>query len=231
MKKGKKIAIVVLIVLAIIYFGVKGFLLWSLPSSQSFLNKSETIEAFNKKDAITIKKTISSEEDYFYYEGLKIRNDFEIFDKEHNVYKIKNTDIRVVFDKHPIDDLVTYVKEEVKNMGMYYDLTKDLEKNNINTDYKLYEYLYESLNPRLNLFSSINKFRKAHAVDLAAMLVTVGFNKFTLINGDYDGYILQMNGAKEAIINHNNYKYCIRIYGSEYTNESLYNLLSTIIFE
>ncbi len=220
-----------MILLTIVYFGVKGFLLWSLPNSQSFLNKNETIEAFDKKDTITIKRAIPIEENYFYYDDFKIRNDFEIFDEEHKVYKVKNTDIRVVFDKHAIDDLVTYVKEEVKNMGMYYDLTKDLEKNNINTDYKLYEYLFENLNSKLNLFSSINKFRKAHAVDLAAMLVTVGFNKFTLIKGDYEGYILQMNGAKEAILNHNNYKYHIRIYSNEYTDESLYNLLSTIVFE
>ncbi len=142
-----------MILLTIVYFGVKGFLLWSLPNSQSFLNKNETIEAFDKKDTITIKRAIPIEENYFYYDDFKIRNDFEIFDEEHKVYKVKNT--------------------------------KKKKKNNINTDYKLYEYLFENLNSKLNLFSSINKFRKAHAVDLAAMLVTVGFNKFTLIKGDY----------------------------------------------
>lgn len=238
MKKGKKIAIVVvLIVLAIIYFGVKGFLLWSVSNRMS----SESIEikeAFANKDTIIIKSTNHKEEDYFSYEELKIRNDFEIFDKEHNVYTIKNTDIKVVFNKTPIDDLVTYVKEEVKNMGMYYDLTKDLEKNNIDTDFKLYEYLLDNLEPKLNLFSSINKFRKFHAVDLALTLIMSSCNKLTLIDGDYEGYISQYNGQKRVVIYHKNDSYSMNIYSGrvdiyndEYSDEKLYDLLSTIIFD
>lgn len=238
MKKGKKIAIVVvLIVLAIIYFGVKGFLLWSVPHRMS----SESIEikeAFANKDTIIIKSTTQNTEDYFSYEGLKIRNDFEVFDEKYHVYTIKGTDIRVVFDKQPIDHFVNYVKEEVKNMGMYYDLTKDLEKNNIDTDFKLYEYLLENSEPKLNLFSSINKFRKFHAVDLALTLVMDGCNKLTLINGDYEGYISQYNAQKRVEIYHNGYNYSMNIYSGrvdiyngEYSDEKLYDLLSTITFD
>ncbi len=230
MKKGKKIAIIILILIAIIYFGVKAFLLWSIRNQMS-PESTEVKEAFAKKDTIIIKSANHNEEDYFSYDGLKIRNDFEIFDKEHNVYKIKNTDIRVEFDKHPTDYLVTYVKEEVKNMKMHYDLTKDLEKNNVNTDYKLYEYLLENLEPKLNIFSSINKFRKVHAVNLALTLVMNSSNKLTLIDGDYEGYISQINELKRVVIYHNDYSYYINIYSSEYTDEKLYDLLSTITFE
>lgn len=238
MKKGKKIAIVVvLIVLAIIYFGVKGYLLWSVPNRSS-IESIEIKKAFANKDTITIKSTNNEEEDYFSYEGLKIRNDFEIFDKEHNVYTIKNTDIKVVFNKTPIDHLVTYVKEEVKNMGMYYDLTKDLEKNSIDTDFKLYEYLLENSEPKLNLFSSINKFRKFHAIDLALTLIMSSCNKLTLIDGDYEGYISQYNAQKRVVIYHNGYNYSMNIYSGradiyngQYSDEKLYDLLSTITFD
>lgn len=238
MKKGIKITIVVvLIVLAIIYFGVKGYLLWSVPNRSS-IESIEIKKAFANKDTITIKSTNNEDEDYFSYEGLKIRNDFEVFDAEHNVYTIKNTDIKVVFNKTPIDHFVTYVKEEVKNMGMYYDLTKDLEKNNIDTDFKLYEYLLENSEPKLNLFSSINKFRKFHAVDLALFLVMSGCNKLTLINGDYEGYISQYNAQKRVEIYHNGYNYSMNIYSGrvdiyhgEYSDEKLYDLLSTITFD
>ena len=226
MKKGKKIAIIVVIFLAVIYFVVKGVLLWSVPKPQSL--EIETKEAFDKKDTITIKKSISKENDYFSFENLKIRNDFEVFDKEHKVYKIKNTDIRVVFSKKTIDDYVTWVKENSKNMGMYYDLTKDLEKNNIDTDYKLYEYLFKNFDPKLNLFSSINAFRKDHAIKLA---LSFYFDKFTVITGDYDGYICLMNASKAVFINHNNYSYFIHIFSKEYSDEKLYDLLSTIVFE
>lgn len=238
MKKGKKIAIVVvLIVLAIIYFGVKGYLLWSVPNRRS-QEGLQIKEAFANKDTITIQSTNHEEEDYFSYEKLKIRNDFEVFDEKYHVYTINGTDIKVVFDKQTIDHFVNYVKEEVKNMGMYYDLTKELEKNNIDTDFKLYEYLLENSEPKLNLFSSINKFRKFHAVDLALTLVMSSCNKLTLIDGDYEGYISQYNAQKRVVIYHNNYSYSMNIYSGradiyngEYSDEKLYDLLSTITFD
>ena len=226
MKKRKKIAIIILIFLAVVYFGVKGVLLWSVLKPQSF--EIEMKEAFDKRDTIIIKRSISNEDNYFSFENLKIRNDFEPF-YENNVYKIKNTDIRVVFSKEAIDSSVIWVKENSKNMGMYYDLTKDLEKNNIDTNYKLLEYYFKNFNPKLNLFSSINAFRKDHAIKLSG--VSFQFDKFTVITGDYDGYIYQTNASKAVFINHNNYTYFIHILSKEYSDEKLYDLLSTIVFE
>lgn len=233
MKKGIKIVIiVVLVVLIACYIDVKGFCLYVYNNSKFTKDNNDFIweikNAFDNRNYITIKKNQNEENDYFYYEGLKIRNDFE---KSKNIYKLKGTDIAVTFDKYSTLYLVSLVKEDSKKMGLHYDLTKDLEKNNINTNLKLYEYLFNNMNQKVNFFTSVNNIRKAISVNMALLEVSSSFNKMSVINGDYDGYILENNKSKIVVINHNDISYFITIYSNDYSDESLYNLLSTIIFE
>ncbi len=202
MKKHKKmmIILVILLVFVIVYFGAKIILINSLPQvPDSF---KEAITAFQNPKIIEIQKTTETIEDYLTYEDMKIRNDFEPFEYEGQspMYTIKNSDMRVSFDKTPKDYYLTYVKENAKIPNLPYNLTKDLEKHNIKTDYDLYKYLAQNVNNKVSIFSSFNNIKKAHTLYSALALIITNVQKVTLINGDYDGYILETNGNKMAYI-------------------------------
>lgn len=232
-KKRKKVAIWIGICLLIIfYFGVKAFFLYDYTTHRitedSFV--WELKEIFDNRKTVTIKRNLSDREDYFSFEELRMKNVFEEQKEPGKTYKIKDSDSTVTLVRTPIDDLVTLVKKESKNTGLFYDLSEDLAQNSVDTNYKLYSYLFNNLPPKLNIFSSINHFRKAHSVDLATTLALSSFHSFTVLEGDYDGYILQNNKANIITLTHGEYSYTITIYNSTYSEEQVYTLLSTIDF-
>ncbi len=233
MKKGKKkiIILAVLLVLVLVYFGAKIILINSLPKvPDSF---KEAIAAFQNPKTIEIQKTTEPIEDYFTYEDMKIRNDFEPFEYEGQkdaMYTIKNSNLRVSFNKQPKDYYLTYVKENAEIPNLSYDLAKDLEKNNVTTDYDLYQYLIQNVNKKVNIFSSFHSIKRAHTLYNAFVLIITNVQKATLLNGDYEGYILETNGDKIAYIDHNNEHYAIHFWSAGYFDEDLYDLISTIQF-
>ena len=232
MKKSKKkiIILVILLLLVLVYFGVKIILINMIPKT----SLKEEIVAFQNPKTIEIKNTTETIEDYFTYEDMKIRNDFAPFEYEgqkDSMYTIKNNDLRVSIDKQPKDYYLSYVKENAKVPNLPYDLAKDLEKNNITTDYDLYQYLVQNVNNKVNIFSSFNNIKKAHTLYNALGLVITNVQKVTLLNGDYEGYILETNGDKIAYIEHNDENYTIHFWGNGYSDEDLYDLISTIQFE
>ncbi len=234
MKKNKKMMIifVILLVFVIIYFGAKIILINSIPKvPDSF---KEAILVFKNPKTLEIQKTNEIIEDYFTYEDMKLRNDFEPFAYEGQkspMYTIKNSDMRVSFNKEPKDYYLTYVKENAEVSNLFYNLTKDLEKNNIKTDYDLYQYLVQNVNNKVSIFSSFHTIKRAHILYSALTLIITNVQKVTLINGDYEGYILETNGDKIAYIDYNNETYTIHIWSNGYSDEDLSNLISTIQFE
>ena len=212
---GKKLKIILLIILGVLivgYFGAKAFLLFNIPEEDEFIKNVELVK------------------DYLVFKEMKIRNGFDLVNESNNMYKIKNTDIVVAFNKEDIDSLVTYVEKVSKSDGLHYDLTNDLEKNNIDTNFKLYEYFLSNRNLKLNIFSSFNSLRKVHTILGNFSLVFRNIDKVILIDGDYDGYILESGKVKTAFIINDNYLYEITI-NSEYPNSDLINLISTIKFD
>ena len=228
---GKKLKIILLIILGVLvvgYFGAKAFLLLNIPEEDEFIKNVEL--AFKNKETITIKESQEEVKDYLVFKEMKISNNFDLVNEKDSIYKIKNTDIVVAFNKEAIDSLVTYIEKESKNNGLHYDLTKDLEKNNVDTNFKLYEYFLSNRNPKLNIFSSFNSLRKVHSIFGSFSLVFRNIDKVTLIDGDYDGYILESGEVTTAFIINDNYLYEITI-NSEYPNSDLINLISTIKFD
>ena len=231
MKKKKKIIIlVVLILFLIIYFGAKIVLLNTLPNIPDYF--MDVKEAFNNPKTITIHKNTENITDYFTYEDMKIRNDFEKSDQEYeSLYNIKNSDIKITISKEPKNYLLSYVKENSKIPNLNYDLTKDLEKNNVRNDYELYTYLFQNVDKKVNIFSSIHAIKRAHTILGASFIILQDIKKVTLIDGDYEGYIIEKNADKTAYIYHNEESYYLHIWSKDFTDEKLYDLISTINFE
>ncbi len=234
MKKNKKMMIIlgILLVFIIVYFGAKIILLHSIPKvPESF---KEAITVFKNPNTIEIQKTNEVIEDYFTYEDMKLRNDFEPFEYEGQkapMYTIKNSDMHVSFHKEPKDYYLTYVKENAVVPNLPYNLTKDLEKNNIKTDYDLYQYLAKNVNNKVSIFSSFQAIKRVYTLYNVLVLIITNVQNVTLIHGDYEGYILETNNNKIAYIDYKNENYIIHIWSDGYSLEDLSNLISTIQFE
>ena len=232
----KKVIVILLAVLVVVYIGVKGLCFYTYNSGKEFQDYTwEFKKAFDNRETTTIKsKIINNDEEYFYYEGLKIRNDFQELEQSEmgtDSVLFKGNDMSIIISKSLSNEQVTWLKKESKQIGLYYDLSKDLEKNNVNTDLDLYDYIFSNINSKLNLFSSINKIRKTQTINQVAVIMSSNINKFTIISGDYDGYILTRNNMQSIVINHDNDSYSIIISSNSYSQNQLYDLISTIVFE
>ena len=186
------------------------------------------------KKELQSKKT-SLGKDYFTYDGLKIKNEFNLYEENINsnfkVYILKDTNDKVVFNKIPSNEILNLILDISKDNLLSYDLTKEFKNNKINNTYKAYEYLISNAKDDINIFSSINKIRKTQTINFIANSSFANLEKLTLIDGDYDGYILETYGVKEIFINHGEYSYTITIFSLDYSDEQIANLISTIEFE
>ncbi len=230
MKKSVKIILIIFIVLFLIYLGIKIFLVVSFPKENEYPYIENVKKAFNNKETITIKKTNEQIMDYVEFRGLKIRNDFEVADENEHAYKLKDTSIPVFFNINELNSMVTFVEKETSNVGFWYNLKKDFDKNNVDNNFKLYEYLINNYTFKTSIFKSINSIRRDYALILSLNITFPSYNKVTVINGDYKGYILETEGIKIVRIEHGNYEYMIAT-SNEYPDSKLYDVISTIEFE
>ncbi len=230
--KIKKGIIIFAVIVLILYIAAKSFCFYAY-SKRIIQNEDQILELqknIEEKRSVDIYSK-NQPEDTFSYEGLKIKNEFEKLGDNLEAYDIKDTDFKVLFSKKDKKDQIQRVIEESKQDGLYYDLTKDLEKNKVTNDYELYKYLLENINSQPNIFSSINKIRKSIAINVTTSNILSNTNQITLIKGDYDGYIVENDFSKGVFLNHEDAVYGIGIYGQDFKEEDLYELISTISFE
>ena len=236
MKGGKKltktikILIIILIGIVVCYFGTKGFFLYSYNktkiSNDNFIWQVK--DAFDNKGNLTITKKTADK--YFTFNDLKITNVFTKTETE-NLYSLNNSDIKVKFSKENKDALVKTAEEESKNIGFKYDLTNEFAQNNIDNDYKLYEYLLENLNQKLNIFSSINNLKKAQSINLLSEIMSSNYQKITILDGDLDGFIFETKNTINVYIIHQNDCYKMEIFNNNKELTNFTDIISTISFD
>ncbi len=230
MKKSLRIILIILGLLFLIYLGIKIFLVVNFPKENDYPYIEDVKSAFNNKETITINKSKEQVTDYVEFRGLKIRNDFSVVNEKEQAYELKNTSIPVYFSINELNSMVIFVEKESSITGFWYNLKKDFDKNNINTNFKLYEYLINNYTFKTSIFKSINTIRRDYALILSLNLAFPNYKKVTVINGDYKGYILETETIKIVRIEHGNYEYMI-ITSNEYQDSELYDAISTIEFE
>ena len=230
MKKGVKIILIIFIILFLIYLGIKIFLVVSYPKASEYPYIEDVKRAFNNKETVTIKKSNEQITDYVEYKDLKIRNDFSVSKENSQAYYLKGTSIPVFFIRNGLNSMAEFIEKENKSAGFWYNLKKDFDKNNIDTNFKLYEYLINNYTFETSIFKSINTIRRDYAIILSLNIAFPNYNKVTVINGDYNGYILEAEDIKIVKIEHGDYEYMI-ITDTEYPDSQLYDVISTIEFE
>lgn len=250
MKKKTILIISLIIILLVAYFGYKGFNLYYYNINRIATQDFETfVDQFNISNTITLKYKDVQDNDYFEYQNIKIRNDFKEFEELETstsvgtspklVLKDDNNNTTKAFWMGSTDTYVNLLKADKTLFGTEdkkitnSNLTDILEKNNINNDVELFNYISEQKYVKNNIFTSVKKMKENYAIQFMASVIMPTMDSITLIKGDYDGYMFNLkDNMKEVTILKNDKRYVfIFMSKTTLTNEYLTDILSTIVIE
>lgn len=206
----------------------------------------EVIKGYYVKDTLNIKKVSSY--NYLEVDKFKIRNDFSDF-----VHEEKNSDQEP--DRYILDDgekkqavyLSTFMQmvdafksDEItffsdntilKDDYLKSDREGFLKKNNINDDLDYLMFIKDNYYMKSRWTDSNKKIREAYAFNLFTGIVIPNIKSFSIIEGDYRGYILNGDKFREVHILENNISYNVLFVGDRFTDSYIEELISTIVIE
>ena len=117
----------------------------------------------------------------------------------------------------------------------YYFIFHD--KNNINNDVDLFSFLSEHKNVKNNIFTPLKEMKENYAIEYMASVVWQPNRKITIIDGDYQGYLLNEKSTNanlyEARIEYDGQLYVFTFLNKEeyLKKEDINNILNTVIFD
>jgi len=237
MKENKNIIVGVIVVILIIVLGIViGCRLFTVIKYKTdFTNEEyqDIVSRLQIKDTINVKSSLLNDDKYISYNGLKIRNDFKDYellrnDDQSMVYENKNSNNILI-----ISGLTDSIVEKIKNDDFLElnekDLLNILEKNYIENDYDLIKYISNQKNKNNNFFTNINDMKENYFMYFITYLhMSVGEN-VTLIEGDYEGYILNMYDIKAIHLIKDNKTYTFTL--SNVSDSYVEELLNTLVIE
>ena len=232
--KKKVLKIIGIIFAAILYIVLTFFIIIGYIMYQdSFANNH--LEYYNNLiENIVLKENINiihkPANEYITFKELKIRNDFKDFTKKIN--EEDSTYITYQFEDIPKKRLVTFeieVYDETINASYSsdflekYSIKNDIDYINVlkNYHFKETKYNYKKLLENDDAITGAEYFSDEGTY-------------YNIIEGDYIGLIINEEYSSEKIVYlyKNNKTYVLRFYGFGYfTNEQIYDLISTVIIE
>ena len=234
----KKIIIILSVVL-ISYFGIKlfSFIRYNVDTNNVPLKLDETL---------TIKRKELTNNDYLdLFDSIKIKNEFKNFKKSDNsssgisetyiLYDENNQNkasIRIGISTPYIDNLVTNIDTyDEKNIVSAKDIEKYLNKNNIKNDKELFEFINKNSVKKINIFTKTSSMKENYILNILKTNLLPTLKSITFINGDYNGYILNLSSdMKQVNIDYNGRIYYLLFIKLDYFNDKkIKDLLESII--
>lgn len=235
--KKKLFLIVALISIVSILIGYRLFNF--ICYNSNFINNEqyqELIKGYIVKDVIEVDSVELNESDYIEYQGIKIKNIFEDYERiEENDYirysnKEQNSYITIGKTMRYID----YLGEEMAVFG--FDdfrlnnlINSDFEKNiNFKNDLELFDYLYDTRDKIGSIFESINTMKENYYIKQISFIMLPSVEYISEIKGDLTGYILNINDKiKELHIFNGKDNYNLLFMGID--NKTIKEVLNTLI--
>jgi len=250
-KKRKVLYIVLIIFLIFSYFGRQSINYFWIYNINYFTGDSyhEWMRNFKIVDTISINKNSSVMNDYVTFKNIKIRNDFNDYSKMEQIstddsvkYVLydENNESVASFWISKRSSYVEMLKGDVSIFGGNDEILSSsdrisfLKKENIVNDVDLVKYLANNKNIKNSFFDSNNKMQENYTIQFLSMNIFPKVNSIVLIDGDYSGYIIEVdNNIKEVhIINGNDEVLGFTFANTNYyTDEYIKNLLSTLVIE
>ncbi len=241
-KKGIIILCIVIVILLIGYGTYKWFLL-SRYHVHTDENIKEIKSGFKITDTITVNPTLV--EDSLTFGNVKIRNDFKEFEridtKENGTitYVLKSTPeeegkgFTYSLNRDRVFQLQHGDKNELVQEETFEQLNakKILEQNHIENDIDLVKYLAKRDIKTPNLFTSIRGIKENYFFNYVMLVEFPKMNSITLIDGQYEGYILNSKDLKEINILKDDQKYSFLLIGKSFDDEYVKSFLNNLIIE
>jgi hypothetical protein len=245
--KRKGIVMIALVVMVGFYFGYKGFNLYYYNINHiTTENYQNFVDKLNITNTIHIQGQVLEDNQYLSFQNMKVRNDFIHFTKLDNQYSEdtvkyvlydENNQVKASFWMSKTNSYLDLFKTDVTLFGTEdkritnTDFSDFLEKNNINDDIELFQYLEKNKDVKNNIFTSVKQMKENYTIQFMASIVMPQIEGITLIDGDYKGYILNLTeDAKEVSILKNNERYVFVFLKLDYfTDEVIESLLNTIV--
>lgn len=231
-KNNYKIVFILVIILITIYLIYKSFML-CIYSNVPIDNYGEYINYLKITDTLKITNTEASE--YIAFSNLKIRNDFKNF----NYISEDNTDIyeKTIDDKKAsiLLSKTTKVIDRFKNtndtdINNVVSINELLEKENINNDLDLFQYLYDKKDEKINIFTKTSQMKEYYTLRNLAIGYLPNAQEIVKVNGTYEGYIFKLKSSISVYIEKDNQLYSLTFNNREYfTDEYVMELLNTLI--
>lgn len=249
--KKKNIILLFLSIIIIIglYIGYKVFILYYYNINNSTTeNYSEYVKGLKIKDKIVIKHDKTST-NYLEFNGVKIRNDFEKFTKLDGTQNTTDSVKYMLYDENKNlmasfwisigNSYTNLLKNDSTIFGTNdkrltnADLTKILEKNNINNDIDLFKYLVNYTPKSKSIFTNKSIIKEDFDTQYMTLLALPNVDYITEISGDYSGYMFNLhNDIKEVSILKNNKRYIFTFLKTSYfTDDYIQELLNTIVIK
>ena len=225
MKKKGVIIICIVLLLFLGYLGFKWYMLnlFTIHSENSEHNK--LVIGLNNQDSMTINTQTILEEEYLIFNGYKITMNVN------NINSGFMTSIGKMYVNRFLEEDLTGNKISAKISRE--ERQKFLNEKQIKNDYDYIEYIKKNDPINNNIFTSLSAMKKNYLNNYIIEYMLPIVDKLTIINGDYEGFMLTINkNFKEVHILENNKTYIFTFAGeSKYTDEDINNILNTLIIE
>ena len=235
MKKKKNFIIVLLVIVFVIicYFVDKTYLYFKYNISIEKTNFNNIVNSLKFNDTLTININ-SNYEDYIVFNNIKTKNTFNNFTKTEetdNLIRFKENDNSNVSFITRIDDthLNLILNDESMKVSKN-ELKEFFDKNNITNDIQLFEFFSKVKYTKNNIFTSKDNMKKNYITNYIISIAMTSGKSITKINGDYNGYIFNLQNGKEVSIIKNDKRYIFTFIGKEYfTDENIKDFVNSIV--
>lgn len=204
-----------LIIVLSVYFGYKGILLSKIHSNDAIINNYIKLRKNTTFDE-PIEISYKSPEDVFSFEDLQMTNFLLEYEEKGNTYTYGDKTFRIVKTKGLLNDL------NLKGVDKY------LKKYNIKTDEDVYKYMLSFKKGDVNILSSYSELKDELFRRNFLVITSISFDKFHLLNGSIEGYLVIGKNINAVIKNGNDY-YELYFYNYEDIDEVI-DIISTISF-
>lgn len=197
----------------------------------------------NQKEITIYKKTIDKNE-YLTFNDIKIRNDFDGFIQEkfsqdsgtyfYLISENKKKEGMLIAKEDTYINLftsedITYFDDLLNKKFKSADRKYFLLRNDINNDIDFINYIKDHYYEEISILDSEREIKEKYALNLFTNIIVPKVESITIINGDYNGYILNITGIKEVVILRNNKRYIFSFRGDKYTSDDyIKDILSTL---
>lgn len=246
--KKKKLVITIAVVIGIlailgIYFGYKAFLLsFYRMTGDAKKDYQALLSGYEKRDTLEVQH--SEVEGRLTYQNVQFQNIVEGFEKseedDYVSYKLRDSsgNVGAYFTVSITEPYLEYVGKDSNVFALDEEtidtVTSDdfAERKELENDVDFFDYLIEHQDDKHNLFTPSKMIKEDHYVQLLSYIMLPSVDSITVLEGDLEGYILNMVGMKEVSVLKDGKRYVFSFIGLDYfTDDIIREFINTLVID